>query len=159
MRVVNDTVSLSRTLADTVSPIAAAAMAMTQTQSPWTYTSPMELPLTRGLNSSGSESSIDSGFESPLSGKVSGGDSPVSRMPVASLSEAITTSGLETMLVRGSRTCSVFFYLAGCVCMPPLHACSVENPLCPQLHCALYCILCMFTSGPRCVFALRLMQC
>lgn len=144
--------SLSRTLADTVSPIAAAAMAMTQTQSPWTYTSPMELPLTRGLNSSGSESSIDSGFESPLSGKVSGGDSPVSRMPVASLSEAITTSGLETMLVRGSRTCSVFFYLAGCVCMPPLHACSVlrESSLSPAsciVPCTVHCVCSRLARG------------
>lgn len=57
---------------------------MTQTQSPWTYSSLMELPLpgasvTRCLNSSGSESSIDSGFESPLCGKGSGSDSPVGR--------------------------------------------------------------------------------
>ena len=80
---------------------------MTQTQSPWTYTSPMELPLARGLNSSGSESSIDSGFESPLSRKGSDGESPISRVPAASLNEAITTSGLDTMLVRGSRRCSV----------------------------------------------------
>lgn len=54
-------------------------MAVTQTQSPWTYTSPMELPLAaRGLNSSGSESSIDSGFESPL-GSGKGSESPVAR--------------------------------------------------------------------------------
>ena len=58
----------------------------------------MELPLTRSLNSSSSESSIDSGFESPL-GKGSG--SPVSRVSNASLSDAIsTTSTLTNMLVR-----------------------------------------------------------
>jgi hypothetical protein len=69
-------------------------MAMTQTQSPWTYTSPMELPLApRGLNSSGSESSIDSGFDSPL-GSGKGSDSPVARalnMLVSSLYMCIYT--------------------------------------------------------------------
>jgi hypothetical protein len=53
-------------------------MAMTQTQSPWTYASLVEFPLARGLNSSGSESSIDSGFESPLGGGKDCG-SPVNR--------------------------------------------------------------------------------
>ena len=67
-------------------------------QSPWTYSAAMELPLTRSLNSSSSESSIDSGFESPL-GKGSG--SPVSRVSTASLNDAIsTTSTLTNMLVR-----------------------------------------------------------
>ena len=42
--------------------LAAAPM----TQSPWTYSAaPMELPISRPLNSSSSESSIDSGFETP----------------------------------------------------------------------------------------------
>ena len=86
------------------------AMAVTQTQSPWTYTSPMELPLARGLNSSGSESSIDSGFESPLSGKGSGSDSPVNRAPSACLNDAITTSGLNTMLVRRASLLSTHPY-------------------------------------------------
>lgn len=78
-------------------------MAVTQTQSPWTYSSPMELPLTRGLNSSGSESSIDSGFESPLSNKSC--DSPVSQAPSASLNDVISSSGLDSMLVR---VCSTY---------------------------------------------------
>lgn len=66
-------------------------------QSPWTYSSTMELPLTRSLNSSSSESSIDSGFESPL-GKP-GNVSPVSRVST-SLSDAITTTtSLNQMLV------------------------------------------------------------
>eukprot|EP00731_Ephydatia_muelleri_P016963 Em0010g61a len=57
-----------------------------------------EFPLMRGLNSSGSESSIDSGFDSPLSRE---GMSPVNRVPVASLSEAIaSTSSLAHILNR-----------------------------------------------------------
>ncbi len=34
------------------------------TQSPWTYSASMDLPLTRSFNSSSSESSLDSGFDS-----------------------------------------------------------------------------------------------
>lgn len=72
--------------------------ALPTNQSPWCYSSlSMELPLMRGLNSSGSESSIDSGFDSPLSRE---GMSPVNRVPVASLSEVIaSTSSLAHMLV------------------------------------------------------------
>ncbi len=41
------------------------------TQSPWTFSAaPMELPITRPLNSSSSETSIDSGFETPTSTSV-----------------------------------------------------------------------------------------
>ncbi|KAL5468728.1 hypothetical protein EMCRGX_G029838 [Ephydatia muelleri] len=73
--------------------------ALPTNQSPWCYSSlSMEFPLMRGLNSSGSESSIDSGFDSPLSRE---GMSPVNRVPVASLSEAIaSTSSLAHILNR-----------------------------------------------------------
>lgn len=84
-------------------------------QSPWTYSAAMELPLTRSLNSSSSESSIDSGFESPL-GKGSG--SPVSRVSTASLSDAIsTTSTLTNMLVRSGFVHESMCTYVTCVCM------------------------------------------
>lgn len=68
--------------------------------SPWSFSAAMELPLSsRPLNSSSSESSIDSGFESPLS---KDSFSPVSQASAApSFSDAIaTTSNLSTMLNR-----------------------------------------------------------
>ena len=70
----------------------------------------------RGLNSSGSESSIDSGFDSPLSRE---GMSPVNRVPVASLSEAIaSTSSLAHMLVSMTvRMCSA------CVSVDDVNVC------------------------------------
>jgi len=49
-------------------PVVAAAP---MTQSPWTYSAaPMELPISRPLNSSSSECSIDSGFETPTTTAV-----------------------------------------------------------------------------------------
>ncbi|CAI8044598.1 hypothetical protein GBAR_LOCUS24719, partial [Geodia barretti] len=88
-------------------------MAMTQTQSPWTYTSPMELPLApRGLNSSGSESSIDSGFDSPL-GSGKGSDSPVaralnmlSRLSISSAPSDISGGGVVNASCRGNHQIS-----------------------------------------------------
>lgn len=84
-------------------------------QSPWTYSAAMELPLTRSLNSSSSESSIDSGFESPL---AKGSGSPVSRVSTASLSDAIsTTSSLTNMLVRFCVNMVIMYLCELCVSM------------------------------------------
>ena len=109
-----DNPQLSRHSPDTVVPMS---------QSPWTYSAAMELPLTRSLNSSSSESSIDSGFESPL-GKGSG--SPVSRVSNASLSDAIsTTSTLTNMLNRLS--------FSSASCDPHHLSPDQEHPLFPIL--------------------------
>ena len=59
----------------------------------------MELPLTRSLNSSSSESSIDSGFESPLC-KSESVVSPLSAVSAGSFQDAISTScAVTNMLV------------------------------------------------------------
>ena len=78
--------------------------AVPMSQSPWTYSAPMELPLTRSLNSSSSESSIDSGFESPLS-KSESVVSPISVVP-GSFQDAISTScAVTNMLVSTTTVC------------------------------------------------------
>ena len=55
----------------------------------------------RGLNSSSSESSIDSGIDSPGHGELPGGSNgAVSRGSPVSLNEAITSSSLNSLMVR-----------------------------------------------------------
>ena len=60
----------------------------------------LHVPLTRSLNSSSSESSIDSGFESPKGKFDQTSPLDVPPVPPSSLSEAITTScSVSEMLV------------------------------------------------------------
>ena len=55
----------------------------------------------RGLNSSSSESSIDSGIDSPgHGGELAGSNGALSRGSPVSLSDAITSSSLNSLMVR-----------------------------------------------------------
>ena len=87
-------------------------VAVSMSQSPWTYSAPMELPLTRSLNSSSSESSIDSGFESPLC-KSESVVSPLSAVSAGSFQDAISTSCAVTNMLVSKRWRPVV--LRGCM--------------------------------------------
>ena len=93
--------------------------AVSMSQSPWTYSAPMELPLTRSLNSSSSESSIDSGFESPLS-KSESVVSPLSAVSAGSFQDAISTSCAVTNMLVSTKTLEhgVHYF---CLSMHALH--------------------------------------
>ena len=84
-------------------PLSPSLCAVSMSQSPWTYSAPMELPLTRSLNSSSSESSIDSGFESPLS-KSESVVSPLSAVSAGSFQDAISTSCAVTNMLVSTKT-------------------------------------------------------
>lgn len=71
------------------------------TRSPWTYSAtPMELHVPRPLNSSSSEASVDSGFETPASA-MGGNISPFSQAIVTQVSAGPSLSDMLVSCGRG----------------------------------------------------------